>query len=231
MLDRLFSIIAPHHCCGCGQSGDLLCSCCKNDILDEGFLQCVFCNNIVANSSLCSAHTLPYVDVWCVGWREGTLASVIDSYKFKGQRGAAKPLAELLASLLPELPTDTVIVPIATTPKNIRIRGYDHMRLIARQLSRLRGWSAKDVLVRQNNITQHFTKSAKVRREQAKTFFKTRQPLDAETPYLLIDDIYTTGSTIEAAAQCLREAGAEKVYVAVLSRQRGRNDQQIRKMV
>ena len=94
------------------------------------------------------------------------------------------------------------------------------MLLIARYLSRQSGWSVESVLTRQNNITQHYAKSAAQRKEQAKSFFRVKRELSTDKIYLLIDDILTTGSTVQAAARCLREAGAENVIVAVAAIQR-----------
>ena len=221
MIDRLLANIAPHHCCGCGQTGSQLCDCCKNDVLDDGFSQCILCQDVANNANLCSSHLLSYQIAWSVGWREGVLERLIAELKFNGKREAAKSLAQLIDAVLPSSLENIVIVPVPTTAKNIRQRGYDHMQLIARYLSKSRGWPVERVLARQNNITQHFTKTASQRRKQAKTFFRSVKTPDENQTYLLIDDIYTTGSTISAAAECLAEAGAKNIAVAVISRQKG----------
>lgn len=220
MFDRLLVSIAPHHCCGCGQKGGLLCDCCKNDVLEERFLQCIFCFNVVKNTNLCSGHSLPYQNGWAVGWREGVLGSLIDELKFKGRREAGKHLAELIDRTLPDVPERVVVVPVPTTHKNIRLRGFDHTRLIADHLAKFRGWQVAKVLARQNNITQHFAASAAMRRRQADSFFKPTKRLDGRLTYLLVDDIYTTGSTIRAAADALVLAGAKHIWIAVAARQK-----------
>lgn len=116
------------------------------------------------------------------------------------------------------------MVPIPTTPHNIRIRGYDHMLLTARALARRRNWCVAPLLSRRNNTTQHFAKSAAERRRQAVGFFEIQKKPEVDRTYLIIDDIYTTGSTIKAAADCLAQAGASAIWVAVVARQAGEKD-------
>ena len=54
---------------------------------------------------------------------------------------------------------------------------------------------------------------------QAGGFFRVRGEVDTGATYILLDDIYTTGSTVAAAAQALRDAGASEVRIVVLARQ------------
>lgn len=219
MIDGLLSIVAPHYCYGCGVQGVILCDCCKNYVYDEPFSGCVLCSGLSKDDNLCSGHTLPYQRLWCVTKREGTVAKVIDAYKFERVGSAHRVLADLVNDSLPDIQGELVIVPIPTAPKNIRIRGYDHMLLVAKRLSKLRGWPVKQLLRRRNNITQHFAKSATERKRQAKEFFEVSGKIDKNLTHLVIDDIFTTGSTVEAAAECLKRAGAENVYISVISRQ------------
>src|SRR5690606_26066931 len=113
-------------------------------------------------------------------------------------KAAYRVLAELLNECLPDISDSITVTWVPTAPKNIRIRGYDHMELIARHLAKLRDWPVRPTLKRKNNATQHFTKNAVQRRRQAAGFFEPRKRLDVTKTYLLIDDIYTTGSTLAA---------------------------------
>lgn len=219
MLDQALAIIAPHHCYGCDSPGSLICQCCKSYILEEAFSGCVVCGVTVTEDNLCDAHALPYYRLWCVAGREGVIEKAIDTYKFQRAKSGYRVFAELLDGRLPDLPDDTIIVPVTTAPKNVRLRGYDHINLIADHLARLRSLEVKRLLVRRSNATQHFAKNLAKRREQAAEFFSIKGEINKNRPYLLIDDIFTTGSTVRAAADCLVEAGAPEVWVAVIARQ------------
>ena len=163
-------------------------------------------------------HQQPYNMLWCFGCRRGSIAKIIDDYKFRRVRAAAGVLGDLLDSTLLELPAGAVIVPIPTTSRNMRRRGYDHMRLIAKHLARKRKVGYSSLLRRRNNVVQHATRSSRQRKRQAKEFFEISQSVDQKKLYVIIDDIFTTGSTLAAAADCLRQAGAENVQAAVIAR-------------
>lgn len=218
MLDDIVSIIAPHYCCSCGQIGQILCDSCKNDITDEPFQGCVYCRAITTQDNLCSRHQQIFQRFWCCTQRQGVAREVIDSYKFHRAISASRVLASILSVRLPSV-SQVAVVPIPTTPHNIRVRGYDHMLLVAKELASLRGWQLTPLLRRRNNITQHFAKNAKERLLQAEGFFEATKFTPRDIPYLLIDDIFTTGATLDAGAKTLRQAGVETVWGAVVARQ------------
>ena len=221
MLDTLLSIIAPHHCFGCGKNGTNLCQKCKNYIINQPYSVCIVCHEPSAPHNLCSRHQTPYSRAWCVAERSGSVQSLIDALKFERNISAHRALAELFDERLPILPDNTHIVPIPTAPRNVRRRGYDHMLLIARQLAKRRNLQVTPLLTRRNNITQHFAPNVYIRHQQAKTFFEISRKLTTDTTakYLIIDDIFTSGATLKAAAMCLRKAGARSVDIAVIARQ------------
>lgn len=216
-IDTLLSYIAPHYCYGCGATGSLLCRSCLEAVKRHHCQVCVICGQPCAGGNVCRRHALPYEALNCVLWRRGAVARLIDDYKFHRVRAVSGVLARLLDELLPEYDASTVVVPVPTAPANIRKRGYDHMLLIARQFARRRGLRVERPLVRQTNVTQHYAHSAAERRKQAQQFFRARSA-QADVPYLILDDIFTTGSTIAAAAQTLRAAGARDIRVGIVAR-------------
>ena len=217
-IDTLLSYIAPHYCYRCGIAGSLLCQSCLEVVKQYRYQLCVICGQPCVSGNVCRRHTLPYGALDCVLWRRGAVARLIDDYKFHRVRAASGVLARLLDELLPEYDTSTVVVPVPTAPTNIRKRGYDHILLVARQFARRRGLRVERPLVRQTNVTQHYARSAAERRKQAQQFFRARGA-QADVPYLILDDIFTTGSTIKAAAQTLRDAGARDIRVGIIARQ------------
>jgi predicted amidophosphoribosyltransferase len=82
----------------------------------------------------------------------------------------------------------------------------------------MRGLSCQQVLKRKTNTKQRHA-SAKQRAIQARQAFHIKDMIDIETPYLIIDDVITTGATIRYAAQAFVDAGAKHVWVAAIARQ------------
>ena len=182
------------------------------------YTTCVLCDRRPKHGNYCGRHHFPVGQVYCLLLRRGAVLQAIDALKFERKRAVINDLVAIADELLPQLPANSVLVPIPTTPRNTRIRGYDHMKLICRQLGRVRNIPVEQVIRRRNNVTQHFTKSAKQRRLQAKEFFWVAGNIDPSKHYYLVDDIFTTGATVREAAHCLRQAGATSVTIIVLTR-------------
>jgi ComF family protein len=217
MIDELLAFIAPHLCSGCQKLGPSLCDNCKNDIIAKSVSECIVCRQ-PAVRGVCLDHNLRYQQAWVVGIRQGVLQRLINEFKFHYKRAHALYLADLLYKRLPRLPDATVFVPIPTSPAHIRTRGYDHIDLISRRLSLLSGLTVLKALERQNTDTQH-TANRSRRLIQAQSAFRVTQQLDPKLLYVIIDDVITTGSTIEQASRLLYEAGARWIVVVALARQ------------
>jgi len=219
MIDEALSLIAPHHCCGCGQIGTLLCDNCKYDITYEQEHVCLVCKKPLGTTGNCATCRLPYSAAWSVGERKDSLQRLIGLYKFRYAREAYKVLGTLLLETLPDLPANTVIVPIPTVTSHIRERGYDHTLLIADFVAKKRGLHLSQLLERKTRTIQRHA-SAAVRKKQARVAFAPRRSIPlVDVPYLLIDDVATTGSTLIYAAKALKEMGASQVLVAVVAYQ------------
>jgi ComF family protein len=218
MIDTLFSYLAPHPCCSCGKLGPLLCDNCKYNIICEISSSCIICGVVSGRNGICSTCTVPYSKAWHVGERADELKRLIDGFKFENKKESFRALGDLLDACVDELPREAVIVAIPTTSSHIRIRGYDHARLIAKYFATKRGLTYQTLLQRRTNTMQR-NASRKERVSQARKAFQVTTDLDGDVPYLLIDDITTTGATLYFATKALQNAGATTVWVATIARQ------------
>jgi ComF family protein len=217
MTMRVADLLAPDYCCNCLKIGHILCPRCIEYIVSEPFGRCLACSRPTAKSSLCSNCRRLADDAWVVGERIGALQKLVDVSKFESNRRGCVVQAKLLDYILPRLPHETVIVPIPTTRKHIRQRGYGHMELVARRLSHLRGYKVMNALHRRTDTVQHGA-DKETRKRQAKDAFGLRVS-KISSPVLIIDDVYTTGSTIKAAARLIKKVSRKPVYVAVTTKQ------------
>ena len=129
-------------------------------------------------------------------------------------------LGQLLAEYLysEQLPVD-VIIPVPLHPKRLRDRGYNQATLIAVEISKNRGLPMlEDALLRLRNTTaQAQTVNAAERRNNMRDAFVCPHSLKG-TRILLIDDVCTTGSTLNACASALKTAGVKSVWGLTVAR-------------
>ena len=190
-------LLAPHSCRGCGATGEALCTCCEKYILK---------------------HHRNFKQVYCIGKRDGLLARIIHDYKYNSVRALKKPLAEMLSSVLPDLPNNTVIVPLPTISRHIRERGLDHTKLVAKHLAKLRGYKTKCLLTRKNNTIQVGSdRNTRLKQAEEAYALQKNAVIDPSVTYLLLDDVLTTGASINAAKKKLQDAGASKIILCVLA--------------
>lgn len=218
MLDNLLSQLAPHYCCSCGEIGSLMCESCKYDIISEPMEACLLCGRPCVPNRGCAHCRMLVQCSWYAGMRSDGLEKLINIYKFDNTLSAYAPLGDLLLAILPDVLPETVVVPIPTVRAHIRQRGYDHTLLLARYVAKSRGLTLEQPLKRQTATVQRGA-DRRQRLAQAGAAFVARAKLKQDVPYLLIDDVVTTGATVSYGARALRIAGASTVWAAALARQ------------
>ena len=220
MIERLLDAISPHRCSVCGETGVILCESCKYDIIHEAYSGCLLCHKPCGQRGICVScrRSLPVEQVWCVGDRQEGLKQILDEYKFNNRRAGARPLAELLDEVVPLLPPEIVVVPIPTLPATVRVRGFDHVGLIARKFAKRRELEMRQLLERRSRATLHFLGKSE-REKLGPTLFAAKSGVTMPAHVVLIDDIVTTGTTLRAAVRLLQEAGVGRIDIAVIARQ------------
>jgi ComF family protein len=209
LLDVLIRPFAPHHCIACAEPGCMLCRRCANDNLTPLAPTCYRCNALTPGFKMCSrcrprsalARLIaPYS-------YEGTAAELVRALKYRGKREAAVTIGSLLAANVVEPYTIVTWVPTATRRR--RQRGYDHAELIAKQVARERSLPCLPLLAKVTQ-TRQVGAGRQLREKQARESYRLRQtkPLRGKR-ILIIDDVVSTGASLEACAALLRKAGAK----------------------
>ena len=211
IINVLLEVLSPNRCQRCGLQGESLCGRCKKYLLGT-------------NPGYVISGIDGFSRVMVGGVKEGLLSVLLKQYKYQGRRDLALVLAckawEVAERELFETGEvgDVVIVPLPTIRRHIRERGFDHMLMLTRELCQMSENLRLEPILERLNKTVQVGKSAKVSREQAKQSYglKKEAKLRGDIHYVLFDDVWTTGSSMRAAAEVMRNAGACKISALVL---------------
>lgn len=171
----------------------------------------------------------PYVQACAYGAYEGGLRDLIHLLKYDQVRPAARvlgsKLAEAMVRLAPAIGTaDPMVVPVPLHKTKLRQRGFNQSELIARAALKLKPGGLQLempplLLVRRRATESQTGLTRNERGENVRGAFQARQPERiAGRNILLVDDVFTTGTTIAECARVLRRAGAERIWVATVAR-------------
>lgn len=202
----------------CDNEGSLLCEACSISEVPFVASTCYSCGEITKNFETCRKcrRQSPLSSVWVVTKYEAIAKKLIHELKFYSRRGAAEPIALLGLGILP-LPDGHIVTHLPTSSLHIRRRGFDQSKLIAKSLARGR-YKYSPLLRRLKKIHQ-IGANKKQRQEQlAGAFMAVNKYLIKNAKILLVDDVATTGASLEEAARTLKKAGAKEVSAVVFAR-------------
>jgi len=176
---------------------------------------------------LCRRLEPPYVKAAAYGSYEGGLRELIHLLKYDGVRPAANVLGRMLAEAIAALPLPlagnrVVVVPVPLHPRKRRQRGFNQTELIAHAALKLSGahrFELQPGMERTRETQSQIGLSRHQRRENLRGAFAVIAPQAiCGREVLLVDDVFTTGTTVSECARVLRRAGATRVYVATVAR-------------
>jgi ComF family protein len=186
---------------------------------------CPVCGQHTASPGRCpSCRSLPPdIDgIRAVGYLEGSLRTAIHRFKYSNTRPLAVPLGRLASEYLTQnhLPVE-IIVPVPLHSHRLRDRGYNQAELLAQQIGSAMGIRVvADVLLRVRSTMPQVGLRANERRTNVKGAFRCTDTSLKGHDVLLVDDVCTTGATLEACSVALRESGVGNVWGLVLARER-----------
>ncbi|TXD39566.1 ComF family protein [Lujinxingia vulgaris] len=153
---------------------------------------------------------------------EGAVSEALRRIKYSGDLVAAQSLlnvsAMLLAPTLRALPP-SLLIPVPARPENLRERGFHLPSLLARRWAKGTHHNAALFALQKTRRTlAQASLGLAERSTNLRDAFKARQARLPHGPVVLVDDVLTTGATLDAAASALQEAGVEKIHALVLAR-------------
>lgn len=190
------------------------CKKCGKEIVDETLEYCLDCSR--------RAHSFSY-GIALLNYNEAAAHSVA-AVKYKNKREYldfyAEEAVKRCGELLLRMQADA-LVPVPVHPKRRRMRGFNQAELLAEKMGEalsLPVWN--EVLYRSRNTEPQKELSPAERLKNLEQAFAAKPVLGKRL--ILIDDIYTTGSTMEACSRVLKRAGAETIYFFALCIGQGR---------
>jgi len=202
-----------------------VCSICGERVLSsyaeddaDGMLRCPVCRRIER----------PFLRAVAYGSYDGGLRELIHLLKYRGVRPAANVLGRMLADTLAKLEGEfaaheVLVVPVPLYKGKRRQRGFNQAELIAlsalKSLADSRLALATNILLRTRETQSQIGLTSHQRRENMRGAFAVPDAnIVAGREVILVDDVYTTGTTAAECAKVLRRAGAGKVWVATVAR-------------
>jgi len=178
---------------------------------------------------LCSRLEPPYVKATAYGSYDSGLRELIHLLKYNQVRPASNVLGRMLAEAIEDLQplfsgSEVLVVPVPLHVRKLRQRGFNQSDLIARAALKLKAATggfqlSAGLLERRRETKSQIGLSRHQRRENIRGAFVVVKPDEVNgREILVVDDVFTTGTTVSECARILRRAGASKVYVATVAR-------------
>lgn len=230
LVTWLRDLLFPPRCVGCRQVGVWLCDECLDQIPHVESPVCARCGGVPQRQpplrdglcAHCRAAPLQIDDIRSVVYFEGVLRKALHRFKYGQLTALASPLSDLITAYWMQhpLPVD-VIVPVPLHTTRLRERGYNQSALLAREMARQIGLMVDErTLIRQRATAPQVELGARQRKENVRDAFLCSSDALAGKQVLLIDDVCTTGATLEACAVAVQEGGARSVRALTLARAR-----------
>ena len=208
LLDSLLALLFPERCAGCARLGALLCQDC--------------CAARVPNPEELGRLPPSLTDVQIAFVFQSPLREAVHAFKYRCVRRLARPFGALLAAHLAARPLAVdAVLPVPLHAGRLAERGFNQAEALAREVARIVSLPLiNDELVRVRATDQQARLDARSRQENMRGAFAWGKSAPPPRSVLLVDDIITTGATMGACAEALRNAGADHVYGLALARSR-----------
>ena len=217
LKDFILDILFPKFCASCGLEGNYLCYDCFYliEILDRQY--CPFCNS--PNLRTCPSCDKNLNGLFCAAsYQNFIVKKMISEFKYEPfVRDLSKILSYLIIIHLLNsnriiFLNDFSLIPVPLYRKKLRQRGFNQSEEIAKELSSVfKIPLLKNALIKTKNTDSQVDLKKEEREENLKDAFICSDEV-RNKKILLVDDVFTTGSTMEECAKILKKAGAKEVW-------------------
>jgi predicted amidophosphoribosyltransferase len=216
---RVLDFVLPERCAVCDRPGDGLCQSCRAVLTRLVPPVCERCGSPgpwpVRRCAECAGRRLAFVDARSAIVYDTRARALVRAWKERARRGLAREAASLVVDVIPEPPV-ACLVPVPGDPDRAWRRGDVPARALARELALVWRLPLRDVLTRRHALPRQRGLTLDARRRNVRGSVETHAELP--TDVCVVDDVYTSGATVDACAVACRRAGARRVHVVTLAR-------------
>lgn len=228
---NLFDFLFPKKCLSCGLYGAYFCRECIGEIR-QADLVCPFCErpNLGGEVHPVCERKYGLDGLWSLGVYGGSLRRAIQKLKYKWISSVAEELTGITVEYWAKYPPvlldkikktagrNWIVTSVPLYPARQRWRGFNQSELLAKQFADKLGLHYGTLLKRIRNTTPQMKLSAPERRKNIKNAFEVAKPFSSNSNILLIDDVWTTGSTLKECCYELKKGGAKTVWALTIAR-------------
>lgn len=216
VLSALLDFLFPAHCPACGEEVQGRGGWCPN---------CLACTLSPRRIPLGDAERAVLFRAWALGRYHTALRGLILPLKYRGRRDRLPYIETFLRAAVARLPffpaRGDIAVPVPLFPTREKARGFNQTELIFRAWLTGQGWTWQNALLRtRETMPQHGLSASARAANVADAFVVAPDAAVRDRRVLLVDDIFTTGATLTAAAKALHHGGASRVEALVLASDR-----------
>jgi predicted amidophosphoribosyltransferase len=220
VLAEVLALVAPPACAACRTAleaaTETLCPACRRALPWLTAPRCPRCA-LPLPCAPCPARRAAFAGAWAPLAHEGPARSLVNALKFGGAQALADLMGAQVAAGAPDwLAPGTPLVPVPAHPASRRSRGFDQAQRLAGALGRRADCPVQLCLRRHGPDVRQLGASRRRRTAARRLEFAATGPVPARA--ILVDDVHTTGATLDACARALRDAGASRVLALTYSR-------------
>jgi predicted amidophosphoribosyltransferase len=215
----LLDLVVPPVCAGCGAGGQDLCASCRRALVFLGPRRCPRCGlPPPCGPRGCPAARQAFDSAWAPVAYAGAAPALVVALKGHARVRLAGVMAAQIAAGAPAglLAPGAVLVPVPCHPSRRRARGFDQSARLAAALARRTGLPVARALARGGAPVRQAGASRTERTAAGRLELRVRGRPPARA--VLVDDVHTTGATLDACARALRAAGARHVAAVTWAR-------------
>ena len=216
---RLLDLVLPRRCAACGLGEELVCADCRGRLRRLDGTLCARCGAPtawpVARCRECAGRRLSFASARAAVAYDGPARALVAGWKDRGLRPLAREFAGFVVEVVPRTSAHALTF-VPGDPERSLKRGQNAAEALARELGPRWGLPVERLLSRpEHGRPQRGLSREERRRNVRNTFTAVARP---PVHVALVDDVYTTGATVSAAASALRRAGAASAEVVTFAR-------------